>query len=257
MATASTPASNARKHQMPQLLCVSNGRGKNARVTLENLADVAAALERPAGHIAAYMQYALSVKPSTGAGGAISLRATPAQIDPLLRQYVEEWVLCGAAACRLPECQLLVDREGARPEVRLLCSACGHCAAPPAGVLAKQAKFVKHILAHPPAAKGGPQAIGQGIRDVEDDIGEAERAKAARKVSWKTNNHAKAVGPGLEPEELEAEAGAADMTGVPPRIAIDCGNVISVTDTDTDTDTGGGANGGCGVAVCGAFHGES
>ena len=37
------------------------------------------------------------------------------------------------------------------------CSACGHCAGQRAGVLSKQAKLVKHILANPPRTRGGTQ----------------------------------------------------------------------------------------------------
>ena len=99
-------AGAAGRYQMPQLVCLGSGRGKNTRAVLDNLGDVAAALERPADYITHYIQYAASIKASkekggSGGKGATSLRIDPSRLEELLQCFIEEWVLC--LACGLPE----------------------------------------------------------------------------------------------------------------------------------------------------------
>lgn len=118
---------------------------------------------------------------------------------------IQEWVLCPSDKCRLPECQVnnyntrdtlqcrtalrwppephasfawllfmqLVVEPNVDPPISFVCSACGCCAGQKAGLLSKQAKLVKHILANPPKQKGGTQNIGHGAQSA---VFEAEAA---------------------------------------------------------------------------------
>lgn len=97
---------------MPQLVCRPTGKGKNSRVLLDNLGDVAAALQRPpacehasdvnatwflgtslrdclwASDITQYITFAAGVGKSNkeeGAGGVHSLRVDPSRIEGLLQ----------------------------------------------------------------------------------------------------------------------------------------------------------------------------
>ena len=169
-------AGAAGRYKMPQLVCISSGKNQNTRVSLDNLNDVAAALERPPGYIVRYIQYAASVK---SAAKDHSLRIDPKRLEPLLQSFIEEWVLC--IGCGLPECELLVPLGGsgakraAEDEPLLLkCSACGYCGEQSSGIMSRQAKLVKYMRANPPSTRGGTQQIGPGIAAAEEAIAAAE-----------------------------------------------------------------------------------
>jgi translation initiation factor 5 len=123
-------AGAAGRYKMPQLVCIPTGKGKNTRVVLDNLDDVAASLQRPPAYITHYISYAAGVgktRPeggSQGGGGssAHSLSVEPSRIEGLLQSFIEEWVLC--MGCALPECDLLVEEDAS---ILPKCSACGHC----------------------------------------------------------------------------------------------------------------------------------
>ena len=55
-------AGAAGRYKMPQLVCIVHGKGKSTRTDLDNLADVASALERPLSYLMHFFQYSLSVK---------------------------------------------------------------------------------------------------------------------------------------------------------------------------------------------------
>ena len=132
-------AGAAGRYKMPQLVCIPTGKGKNARVVLDNLGDVASSLQRPPEYITQYITYAAGVgktKESNsraaigqrGGGSACSLSVDPSRIEALLESFIEEWVLC--LSCGLPECELLVEpggSDGSLTSLLLKCSACGHC----------------------------------------------------------------------------------------------------------------------------------
>ena len=123
-------AGAAGRYKMPQLVCIPTGKGKNARVVLDNLDVFASSLQRPPNYITQYIAYAAGVgKSGAGSAGAgiYSLSVDPSRIEALLESFIEEWVLC--MACGLPECDLLVEpgTDGSPTTLLLKCSACGHC----------------------------------------------------------------------------------------------------------------------------------
>ena len=134
-------AGAAGRYKMPQLVCIPAGKGKNARVVLDNIDDFAASLQRPASYIVQYIAYAAGIGRTresntrssagqTSGAGVCSLSVDPSRIEALLESFIEEWVLC--VACGLPECNLLIepDSDGKSTSLMLKCSACGHCVRP-------------------------------------------------------------------------------------------------------------------------------
>ena len=71
-------AGAAGRYKMPQLVCITTGKGKSTRTRLDNLAAVAAALERPSSYILLHCSYALSVQADLKDS---SLRAEPSRLE--------------------------------------------------------------------------------------------------------------------------------------------------------------------------------
>lgn len=182
------------RYKMPPLVAKKEGRGNGKKTIITNVADLGAALARPATYITKYFGCVL------GAGTSWNIEQDRYQVNgyyeqPDLQQklfdFVREFVLC--SSCSNPETVLSIKEN----KVYSKCKACGH-----QGFLKNQGhKLNNYILSNPPkkqkkeknagTAKGS-QAEG-GEVDTEFDMPPPENEEEMDDDDWAEDTSAEAV----------------------------------------------------------------
>ncbi|CAN6333932.1 unnamed protein product [Urochloa humidicola] len=156
------------RYKMPRMVTKIEGRGNGIRTKIENITDIAKALDRPASYITKYFGYELGAKTTFGQRTSIVNGAhDTANLAGLLDNFIKKFVQC--YGCGNPETKILISDK--TPEVSLKCAACGFVS----GVMDdKLTNFIKNTeqrggkdtKAMQRAAKGG----GNKISDEDHSI---------------------------------------------------------------------------------------
>ncbi|TVU50284.1 hypothetical protein EJB05_01650, partial [Eragrostis curvula] len=111
------------RYKMPRMRTKIEGRGNGIKTKIENMADIAKALARPASNITNYFKHELGTgsefDEKTGASVVYGAHGT-AKLAGLLDVFIQKYVQC--YGCRNPETEILISRSHV---VSLKCAACG------------------------------------------------------------------------------------------------------------------------------------
>jgi len=113
------------RYKMPILKVKVEGKGKMVKTVLENIDEIAIALERPTEYITKFFAFELSVQyASTGSmknkKHTLGSARNAEDLMRLLDVFIEKLILC--EQCHNPETVLSISKN----ELALQCKACGH-----------------------------------------------------------------------------------------------------------------------------------
>ncbi len=104
------------RYTMPRMRIKSEGRGNGTKTRLENITEIAKALERPPIYIMKYFSFGLGTLIKDD---LINGDHSGADLAEILDSFIDGYVLCGT--CGNPETEIKVGWDN----VGLLCRACG------------------------------------------------------------------------------------------------------------------------------------
>lgn len=167
------------RYKCPQLVatCANANASKMVKTSLCNVEDVARSLQRPPSYVVNYIGYRWSTKCEykPGQKSYVSGYHTAEDLDEVLSQFVQEWVLC--PQCKSPELNLEIVALGKKrgSTVLLTCSACGYSGNQKPEIMAALPKMTAHILNNPPAANTATQQIEVKRLPLDDATTEAKQ----------------------------------------------------------------------------------
>ncbi|KAL6644059.1 hypothetical protein ACP70R_018825 [Stipagrostis hirtigluma subsp. patula] len=138
------------RYKMPRMITKTQGRGNGIHTVIENMAEIAKALARPASYTMNYFGSELGAianfNKKTGAYSVSGAHDT-VKLAGLLDIFIEKYVLC--YGCGNPETKILISRT---QMVSLKCAACGFVSD-----VDMRGKLTKFIIKNPPEQKKGGQ----------------------------------------------------------------------------------------------------
>ncbi|CAN6338297.1 unnamed protein product [Urochloa humidicola] len=109
------------RYKMPRMVRKTEGRGNGIRTKIENIADIAKALDRPASYITKYFGYELGAKTKfEQRTSSVNGAHDTVKLAGLLDNFINKFVQC--YGCGNPETKILISDT---PMVSLKCAACG------------------------------------------------------------------------------------------------------------------------------------
>ncbi|CAL4899452.1 unnamed protein product [Urochloa decumbens] len=113
------------RYKMPRMVTKTEGRGNGIRTKIENIADIAKALDRPASYITKYFGYELGAENKCEQRTALVNGAhDTAKLAGLLDNFIKKFVQC--YGCGNPETKILISEKTQKTQkVSLKCAACG------------------------------------------------------------------------------------------------------------------------------------
>ncbi|OEL30041.1 Eukaryotic translation initiation factor 5 [Dichanthelium oligosanthes] len=135
------------RYKMPSMITKTEGRGNGIRTKIENIADIAKALDRPASYITKYFGYELGAdnKFDEQRTSLINGAHDTVKLAGLLDNFIKKYVQC--YGCGNPETKILISKT---QMVSLKCAACGFVSGVKTGC-----KLTKFILKNASEQKGG------------------------------------------------------------------------------------------------------
>lgn len=108
------------RYKMPVPHCTQEGKGQNTKVIIDNIVEIATALNRDPEWIAKYLTLKLNC-PVKLDSSRLSIRASVTQLQILseLQNFINVYVVC--PTCTLPELEIKKKKE----KIYSKCDACG------------------------------------------------------------------------------------------------------------------------------------
>jgi len=155
------------RYKMPVLRAKVEGRGNGIKTVVENMAEIAKALERPPDYPTKFFGFelgALTKVDNENDKYIVNGRHEAADLAKVLDQFIAKFVLCGS--CRNPETEMIIKGEN----IGLKCRACGATTeADPTN------KLSTYVLKNPPKPEQKKEAVSR--RDKK-----AQKEKEKKKV---------------------------------------------------------------------------
>jgi len=110
------------RYKMPVLKAKVEGRGNGIKTVIENMADIAKALERPADYPTKFFGFELGALTKVDTANdkhIVNGRHEAADLARVLDQFIAKYVLCGS--CRNPETEMVIKGDN----IGMRCRACG------------------------------------------------------------------------------------------------------------------------------------
>merc|ERR1711934_1251530 len=104
------------RYKMPKMVVVSQGQGGGVKTKLDNIVDVAKALNIPPDYPLKFMGYELGSQTEIKSGNYLINGNHQAQaLQLLIDKIIDKYILC--PKCKLPELRIFIKRD----EIRAKC----------------------------------------------------------------------------------------------------------------------------------------
>lgn len=171
------------RYHMPVLRARIEGRGNGIKTVIENMSDIAVALERPASYPTKFFGFELGAQTLVDEKNdkfVVNGRHDAEELAKLLDVFIDKFLLCGR--CHNPETKMDILKNG---NISMRCFACGEttavdmrhklaayiCKNPPPSTKYDEASKAASKRQNQKAADAAAAASSGGVADDDDDDG--------------------------------------------------------------------------------------